>query len=66
MANVTYQAYLRNPNLREDLEREARALRRQEFDRMVIVPMIRWVRRAFTQSQTTAADRAGPSASFQA
>ena len=54
MKNLTYEAYCRNPALREQLEREARKLRDQEVNRLILAPLARWIKQAFTHSPIAA------------
>jgi hypothetical protein len=46
--STLYQAYRRNPGLRQQLECQARELRSAEMDRLVFAPLAAWIRRHFT------------------
>ena len=65
MEHVLYEAYRRNPQLREQLESQARVERAREFDRLVVAPMVRWVKRLIAATRTSRGAASG-SASFQA
>ena len=54
MENLTNKAYRSNPELRVQLEREARKLRAQEMDRLILAPLARWFMQAFTRSPVRA------------
>jgi hypothetical protein len=45
MTNLTYEAYLRNPNAREVIEEEVRRLRDEAVDRYIAEPVKRAFRR---------------------
>jgi len=45
MTNLTYEAYLRNPNAREAIEDEVRRLRNEAVDRYIVEPAHDAVRR---------------------
>jgi hypothetical protein len=60
MDNVTYEAYRSNPAVREQLEREAREERRREVQRLMVAPVVRWIKHAFTGAQP-ASERTPPS-----
>ena len=66
MENVTYEAYRRNPALREQLEREAGRERHREMERLIVAPLVRCVKRAFASAQPKSAPVHKQSASFQA
>ena len=53
MENLLYEAYRRNPELRVQLEREARKLRAQEMERLILA-LARWFMHAFTRSPVRA------------
>lgn len=55
MGNVIYEAYRRNPGLREQVEREARIARAKEMDRLIVAPLLRCLRRTFSRAQSNSA-----------
>jgi hypothetical protein len=65
MEHVLYEAYRRNPQLREQLERQARVDRAREFDRLVVAPVVRWIKRLVTTIPAAPGAVSRP-ASFQA
>ncbi len=64
MENLTYEAYRSNPAVREQLEREARKLRAQEMERLIMA-LGRWFRQTFTRAQPDSARMSERSASLQ-
>jgi hypothetical protein len=45
MENLTHKLYSANPNIREELEEEARRLRREAFHDFIVQPVVRlWSR----------------------
>jgi hypothetical protein len=65
MEHILYEAYRRNPDLRQQVERQARVERGREFDRLVAAPIVRWVQRAIARMRH-APRTASRSTSFQA
>jgi hypothetical protein len=47
MKNLTYQTYLSDPAVREQLEREVRLARAQAVDQFIVVPLMRLFERLF-------------------
>ncbi|HEU0199257.1 MAG TPA: hypothetical protein VFR86_02370 [Burkholderiaceae bacterium] len=39
MKNVTYESYLSDPNVREEIEQEVRDLRHQAIDQYIVTPV---------------------------
>ena len=65
MEHILYEAYRCNPDLRQQVERQARVERGREFDRLVAAPVMQWVQRAIARMRH-ASHPAAPSTSFQA
>ena len=51
MKDLTYQTYLNDPDVREDLEREVNRLRHEAIDRYIVAPLLAMLRRTFRRSQ---------------
>jgi len=51
MENLTYEIYLANPRVREQLEREARRARAEAMYQYVVAPISRMLRRTFRRAQ---------------
>jgi hypothetical protein len=51
MENLTYEIYLANPAVREQIEREARRARSEAMDQYVVAPLAKMFSRMFMRSQ---------------
>jgi hypothetical protein len=45
MENLTYQAYMANPEIREQLEREVRRARAEAVQQFIVAPVLRMFKR---------------------
>lgn len=57
MSNLTNQLYRANPDFREQLEAKARELRRREFKRLVVKPLLNIWNRAISGTRSESAHR---------
>lgn len=57
MENLTYEIYLANPGVREQLEREARRTRAEAVHRFIVAPLIGMFRRARPRTAQVFAQR---------
>jgi hypothetical protein len=51
MENLTYEIYLSNPAVREQLEREARLARAEAMHQYAVVPLVKMFSRMFRRAE---------------
>jgi len=51
MENLTYQAYLANPEIRVQIESEVRGARAEAVQQFIVAPVVRMFNRMFQRAQ---------------